>query len=94
MPVLVTVFGQSMAKAIWEDPKAQEAFERRSEFDISDNAKYFFDRIDQICDAGYSASEEGPRSSADGATRTALRRVSSCMTCTDIACLKLKFLCL
>ena len=48
----------SYIKSLWEDKGIQEAYERRSEFQLSDSAKYFLSNLDRIAAQGYIPNEE------------------------------------
>jgi len=45
-------------KNLWSDAGIQQAFENRSSFQLTDSAKYFFDKIDQIGVDNYLPSEQ------------------------------------
>jgi len=44
--------------ALWKDPAIQHVFQRSSEFQISDNAEYFFNDIDRIAGENYTVEDE------------------------------------
>ena len=54
--VLTPAMGKTI-KAIWDDPKAQEAFGRRNEFELRDDAAYLFDRLDELSTEGRLPSD-------------------------------------
>ena len=43
--------------AMWRHPQAQEAFERRGEFQLNDSAQYYFDDLDRISRRAYIPTE-------------------------------------
>eukprot|EP01113_Clastostelium_recurvatum_P017644 TRINITY_DN2078_c0_g1_i1.p1 TRINITY_DN2078_c0_g1~~TRINITY_DN2078_c0_g1_i1.p1 ORF type:complete len:353 (-),score=52.60 TRINITY_DN2078_c0_g1_i1:38-1096(-) len=45
-------------KALWLDPGIQQVFQRSSEFQLSDSAGYYFDKLDVVCQEGYVPNEE------------------------------------
>jgi hypothetical protein len=45
-------------KALWADAGIQRAFENRSKFQLTDSAKYFFDKLDTVATPGYIPSEQ------------------------------------
>lgn len=45
-------------KILWEDPGIQATYEQRSKFQLSDSAKYFFERIEEIMRPGYIPSHQ------------------------------------
>lgn len=45
-------------KKLWKDKGIQKAYAHRSEFQLYDSAKYFFDEIDRIADSGYLPTTE------------------------------------
>mmetsp|Transcript_2420 Transcript_2420/g.3508 ORF Transcript_2420/g.3508 Transcript_2420/m.3508 type:complete len:340 (+) Transcript_2420:76-1095(+) len=45
--------GEYVAK-LWKDPGIQATYERKSEFNLMDNAKYFLDKADTIFKEGYT----------------------------------------
>jgi len=45
-------------KILWMDPGIQATYESRSKFQLTDSAKYFFDRLDEIMKDGYIPSEQ------------------------------------
>jgi GTPase SAR1 family protein len=50
--VLTPEMGQEIKK-IWEDKGIKEAYERRSEFQLSDSAKYFLDKVETLVSPDY-----------------------------------------
>jgi hypothetical protein len=48
----------AVVKALWEDPGIQATWERRSEFQIVESIKGFFNDIDRICANGYIPTEQ------------------------------------
>ena len=48
----------SYIKSLWEDKGIREAYERRSEFQLSDSAKYFLSNLDRIAAQDYIPNEE------------------------------------
>ena len=50
---LATIIG-----AMWKHPQTQEAFERKSEFQLNDSAAYYFDDLMRISKAGYIPTEQ------------------------------------
>lgn len=38
----------AMIKALWNDPGIQRAYQNRSNFQLPDSAKYFFDKVDEL----------------------------------------------
>jgi len=48
----------SFRRALWADPGILKAFENRSKFQLTDSAKYFFDKLDTIATPGYIPSEQ------------------------------------
>jgi len=49
--------GQAI-KLLWADASIQATYENRSHFQLFDSAKYFFERIDEICQDGYIPSQQ------------------------------------
>jgi GTPase SAR1 family protein len=45
-------------RALWADAGIQRAFENRSKFQLTDSAKYFFDKLEVIATPGYIPSEQ------------------------------------
>jgi GTPase SAR1 family protein len=45
-------------KALWADKGIQKAYENRSKFQLTDSAKYFFDRLDAVAEEGYIPTEQ------------------------------------
>lgn len=45
-------------KAIWQDPNMQTVYKRRSEFQLTDSAPYFFNRVEEIASPQYKPSVE------------------------------------
>eukprot|EP00299_Pterocystis_sp_00344_P006391 c1821_g1_i1.p1 GENE.c1821_g1_i1~~c1821_g1_i1.p1 ORF type:complete len:347 (-),score=54.85 c1821_g1_i1:32-1072(-) len=45
-------------KSLWNDPGIQQVWERRTEFQVVDSIKYFFDNIDRVAAEGYLATAE------------------------------------
>lgn len=45
-------------KALWEDPAIQKTWEKRSEFQIVESMKYYFDNIDRIKQSVYLANQQ------------------------------------
>jgi len=45
-------------KALWRDPGIQQTYEMRSNFQLNDSAKYFFDRLDEISRNDYIPTEQ------------------------------------
>jgi hypothetical protein len=45
-------------KALWADTGILKAFENRSKFQLTDSAKYFFDKLDVVATPGYIPSEQ------------------------------------
>jgi len=45
-------------KTLWADRTIQAAYENRSNFQLTDSAKYFFDRIDHIMAKGYLPTDQ------------------------------------
>jgi len=45
-------------KALWVDPGIQKTWERRSEFQIVESTKYYFEHIDRIKAKGYLANQQ------------------------------------
>lgn len=50
--VMTPEMGQEIKK-IWEDKGIKEAYERRSEFQLSDSAKYFLDKVETLASPDY-----------------------------------------
>jgi len=44
-------------KALWKDKGIKETFENRAKFQLTDNADWYFDRIDEISSEGYIPSQ-------------------------------------
>jgi len=40
-------------KDLWNDPAIQQCFQKSSEFQLQDNAKYFFSHLDRVAVSGY-----------------------------------------
>lgn len=49
----ITAEQKTALQGLWSDSGVQKCFERRNEFQISDSAKYYFDSLDRISEAGY-----------------------------------------
>lgn len=45
-------------KALWADPAIQNAYEHRSEFQLTDSAAYFFGRIDEVVKPDYIPNQQ------------------------------------
>lgn len=45
-------------KLLWQDGAIQNTFEHQAEFQLTDSAKYFFDKIDEIATFGYIPTEQ------------------------------------
>ena len=45
-------------KALWEDPGIQKTWERRSEYQIVESMKYYFDALDRIMLPSYMATQQ------------------------------------
>ena len=45
---LATIIG-----AMWKHPQTQEAFERKSEFQLNDSAEFYFSEVDRLSQPGY-----------------------------------------
>ncbi len=45
-------------KALWEDPGIQQVWERRSEYQIVESVKYYFNKLDEIMKPEYIATEQ------------------------------------
>eukprot|EP00123_Amoebidium_parasiticum_P009363 comp19422_c2_seq1/m.22516 comp19422_c2_seq1/g.22516 ORF comp19422_c2_seq1/g.22516 comp19422_c2_seq1/m.22516 type:complete len:304 (-) comp19422_c2_seq1:379-1290(-) len=45
-------------KALWQDRGVRRCFERANEYQLNDNADYFFDNIDHVADPSYIPSEQ------------------------------------
>uniref|UniRef100_A0A7I4YV97 Guanine nucleotide-binding protein subunit alpha n=1 Tax=Haemonchus contortus TaxID=6289 RepID=A0A7I4YV97_HAECO len=45
-------------QSLWSDPGVKKAFEMRSEYQLTDSAKYFLDSCSRISEAGYRPSEQ------------------------------------
>jgi len=45
-------------KQLWADKGIQRAYENRSKFQLTDSAKYFFDRLDAVADENYIPTEQ------------------------------------
>lgn len=43
---------------LWQDESIQETWERRSNFQIQDSARHFFDNINRICEVSYSPTDQ------------------------------------
>jgi len=45
-------------RALWADAGIQKTYEMRATYQLTDSAKYFFDRIDDVCKSGYIPTEQ------------------------------------
>ncbi len=45
-------------KALWEDPSIQQVWERRTEYQIVESVKYYFDKLDEIMKPTYVATQQ------------------------------------
>jgi len=50
--------GADLLKQLWGHKSTQEAFERRSEFQLNDSADYYFNDVDRLAAAGYIPTEQ------------------------------------
>eukprot|EP01114_Cavostelium_apophysatum_P008355 TRINITY_DN2077_c0_g1_i1.p1 TRINITY_DN2077_c0_g1~~TRINITY_DN2077_c0_g1_i1.p1 ORF type:complete len:354 (-),score=138.25 TRINITY_DN2077_c0_g1_i1:71-1132(-) len=48
----------SDVKALWTDPGIQKAYQRQSEFQLNDSAKYYFECIDRLASEDYVPTEQ------------------------------------
>ncbi len=48
----------TMLKALWNDPGVRTAFDHRSDFQLTDSAEYFFNKLDEIMQPGYIPSAQ------------------------------------
>lgn len=48
----------SILKQLWRDPGVRTAYDHRSDFQLTDSADYFFDRLDEIMQKGYTPNEQ------------------------------------
>lgn len=48
----------AVIKALWEDPGVQASWNRRSEFQVVESIKGFFNEVDRICADGYIPTEQ------------------------------------
>lgn len=44
--------------ALWADPGVQATYDKRATFQLTDSAKYFFDKLDKIGEPGYIPTEQ------------------------------------
>eukprot|EP00096_Caligus_rogercresseyi_P005152 TRINITY_DN2009_c0_g1_i1.p1 TRINITY_DN2009_c0_g1~~TRINITY_DN2009_c0_g1_i1.p1 ORF type:complete len:396 (+),score=132.52 TRINITY_DN2009_c0_g1_i1:426-1613(+) len=49
---------KTMINSLWRDPGIQTAFERRSEYQLTDSLRYFYDNLDRISDIDYVPSHQ------------------------------------
>ena len=54
---LLPVHG-AVIKALWEDPGIQATWDRRSEFQVVESIKGFFNEVDRICADNYIPTEQ------------------------------------
>jgi len=52
-------------KALWADPGVQATWDRRTEFQVVESLKYYFENIDRICQPDYMNKEENDYSKED-----------------------------
>jgi len=45
-------------RALWNDPGIQKTYGMRAQYQLTDSAKYFFDKIDEVCKEGYIPTEQ------------------------------------
>lgn len=45
--------GGRLIKQIWEHPRIEDVFERRSEYQLNDNAEYFLNKVEVISASDY-----------------------------------------
>ncbi|KAI4467827.1 gtp-binding protein alpha subunit [Holotrichia oblita] len=45
-------------KSLWQDRGIQECYNRRREYQLSDSAKYYLDKIDEVANSAYIPSEQ------------------------------------
>jgi len=45
-------------RALWTDAGIQKTYDSRSQYQLTDSAKYFFDKIDEVCKSGYIPTEQ------------------------------------
>lgn len=48
----------TLLKQLWQDPGVRTAYDHRSDFQLSDSAEYFFDKLDEIMQRGYIPNEQ------------------------------------
>jgi guanine nucleotide-binding protein subunit alpha len=45
-------------KILWEDTGVKQCFDRKKEYQLNDSAKYYFDNIERISQAGYAPTDQ------------------------------------
>jgi len=74
-------------KALWKDPSVQEAYNRRSEFQLIDSAAYVFENVDRFIKADYVPTEEDVlrvRARTTGITETTFKVKDSSFRMIDV----------